>query len=1031
MRALSHIFNHLKRLLSAPRALLHALLCLILIIPAQVYSQQSYNSIPLHHELTAVDLNADENTGLLTGMIQDNDGYLWISSSRGMVIFDGHKSILYSHDGAKLRMGSRTDSSFHYYFLRKSPKGEIHAYVIPGGKIVAIDPVKKIAQYQYEAPSSYLNFYPFEPQSNAIFYVSTNKIADSMTIVGVQRQGIPKNIFSFSKKETGELASYALVDSTHWIQTSKGILRIAYDGKKSSFYPFLNNSGITWYAASDELNFYFVEDALEAIMYWNSTMTSPRIFAPLPKPFQKGCNFFYVDHHKAYVGGGTQFGIIDTLTKNYENLNDQYFNLKADKLQGSLSEDMRGLGEIDGQIYFLGGKNLYRLRDIPPSVSVYKDSIPSSVANLSMRGLTEDDKHNVYASYYNGIAVKSADEDQFRSLDLIKDLDKSLYSAFSLTYFDHRIFWHSLSIDLLNGKIKQIIPNVPNGHVVQMRTGDTLWMYIWNSSHFYKYALSSGQLDSVSIEKNPGVSVSFPFVVNDIIQSQDSSTMWLATRLDGIVVVNKNGNIIKNYSQKELGTSIEEGICDLFLQGDNLWYGCFDGLGKLNIKSGHYTLFKDPVINSDKKQNNRIVFSILPDEKNGFYLGTSNGLVYFDTLAEEFMHLDPAHPMAQNEYNRTSAFKDSQGRYYFGTTNGLYSFLPQELDFKSSEDTLRPIRLFNVSIFNGSEKKYRYLSEGLIDLKKLELNASETNIEFSFSVAEFDKNIYYSHRVVGLNDTWSDYTTDNKILMNSLPPGKYQLEVKASTGANDVKASYYTLDIFMPEYWYRQAWVIVLAILLISGLITLAFRYRFQQKWKRQKELEKLRVNISSNLHDDVGSILSGLAMQSQMMSYHMDEKDRKPMLELSEMSREAMERMRDTVWAIDARKDKYENLIDRMRDFVEKNLERKNITHEFIVEGVEGKKFINPEVRQNIYLIFKEAITNIVKHADATHVKIIFYQSPEWLRLVIHDNGSEKNMTSSDGSGLSNMKMRAEKLHGTIRMEYEEGFKVELKAKV
>ena len=53
-------------------------------------------------------------------------------------------------------------------------------------------------------------------------------------------------------------------------------------------------------------------------------------------------------------------------------------------------------------------------------------------------------------------------------------------------------------------------------------------------------------------------------------------------------------------------------------------------------------------------------------------------------------------------------------------------------------------------------------------------------------------------------------------------------------------------------------------------------------------------------------------------------------MLELSEMSREAMERMRDTVWAIDARKDKYENLIDRMRDFAEKNLERKNITHTF-----------------------------------------------------------------------------------------------------
>ena len=78
----------------------------------------------------------------------------------------------------------------------------------------------------------------------------------------------------------------------------------------------------------------------------------------------------------------------------------------------------------------------------------------------------------------------------------------------------------------------------------------------------------------------------------------------------------------------------------------------------------------------------------------------------------------------------------------------------------------------------------------------------------------------------------------------------------------------------------------------LSAFVAFWIRYWYQQKWKRQKALEALRIKISSDLHDDVGSILSGLAMQSQVMSYEMEEAKRKPMLELSEMSREAMERI-------------------------------------------------------------------------------------------------------------------------------------------
>ena len=167
--------------------------------------------------------------------------------------------------------------------------------------------------------------------------------------------------------------------------------------------------------------------------------------------------------------------------------------------------------------------------------------------------------------------------------------------------------------------------------------------------------------------------------------------------------------------------------------------------------------------------------------------------------------------------------------------------------------------------------------------------------------------------------------------------------------------------------------------------------------------------------------------MQSQIMTYSAREEQKEGLNEISNMSREAMEHMRDTVWAMDSRKDKFENLVDRMRAFAEKNLGMKNMTHEFILENLDTKKFIDPEKRQNIYFIFKEAITNIVKHCDGKHVRIKFIQEKNGLLLSIHDDGSKKEVSNSDGLGLSNMKMRAEKIGALLNTIYENGFKVTL----
>lgn len=229
--------------------------------------------------------------------------------------------------------------------------------------------------------------------------------------------------------------------------------------------------------------------------------------------------------------------------------------------------------------------------------------------------------------------------------------------------------------------------------------------------------------------------------------------------------------------------------------------------------------------------------------------------------------------------------------------------------------------------------------------------------------------------------------------------------------------------------WYQTWW----AWLLYLGLFFLAIygwiRYRVFMKLERYRATEEMRTNISADLHDDVGSLLAGLSMKSELMSLGVKPVDVESLNKISEMARDAMERMRDTVWAIDSRKDKVENLLDRMRAFAEQNLPEKGFRYEFTTEGIDKASFINPILRQNLYLILKEAVTNILKHSDGNTVEIKLKKSDSNVQLEIKDNGQQKYTTPSDGLGMSNMKNRAAKINGSVRSFYKNGFTLEVVA--
>ncbi len=381
--------------------------------------------------------------------------------------------------------------------------------------------------------------------------------------------------------------------------------------------------------------------------------------------------------------------------------------------------------------------------------------------------------------------------------------------------------------------------------------------------------------------------------------------------------------------------------------------------------------------------------------------------------------------VGDNTFDYTSPVANLNGKLFFSGFKGLTMVEPDKIPTNQGK-TNTIIESMKIPI-----QKNKNINKTLFvfDKNEIELDYFQNKFSIKYVGLRFHDvdEIKYAYKLEGYDTDWISADTKQEAIYTNLSPKTYTFQVKSLDNPTNIAQ---LKIIIYPPFWLTW-WAFLLYLLFISGLIYLFIQYRVKAKLEKFKELEALRINISSNLHDDVGTILSGLAMQSQMLAITTHKDQKASLLELSDMSHEAMERMRDTVWAIDSRKDKYENLIDRMRAFAEKNLHLKNIKHTFSIEVEDAKRFIDPEKRQNIYLIFKEAITNICKHSDAQNVQILFRQERNQLFLSVHDDGRIKKQANSDGVGLNNMKMRATKIGANLEIIEGNGYLVELVMKI
>lgn len=223
---------------------------------------------------------------------------------------------------------------------------------------------------------------------------------------------------------------------------------------------------------------------------------------------------------------------------------------------------------------------------------------------------------------------------------------------------------------------------------------------------------------------------------------------------------------------------------------------------------------------------------------------------------------------------------------------------------------------------------------------------------------------------------------------------------------------------------------------LLGGLalFTLLSFFIYNNYITRQKlKLQLLRNKIASDLHDDVGSTLSSIAIFSDIA--RQQSKEVIPMLDtIGENSRSMLDAMADIVWTIHPENDQFEKIILRMRNFAYQLLGAKKIDFVFTVDDSMTQLKLPMEVRKNLYLIFKEATNNMVKYSHAEKAHISIKEDKKKLVMTVQDNGKGFDVHQlTEGNGLKNMKKRAEEIGGQLWIESrkDEGTTIRLKVAV
>ncbi len=640
-----------------------------------------------------------------------------------------------------------------------------------------------------------------------------------------------------------------------------------------------------------------------------------------------------------------------------------------------------------------GGLNKLILDEKRCERYLFQDTDPEFTGNIYIASITEDVNDNLWiGTRRNGIYLFNKDQQKFNPY--YSNQDEPEYEL--LNYINY-------------------ICSDKEGYI---------WIATFNDGLF-RLDINENSLKNFKNDPDDINSLAGNYLLR--LYHDDQNRLWIASWGGGLCAYHYLDRHFYRYQHRPNdSTTIADNIvysihCSQVDNTEILWVGTGTGLSYANLKEWPNLKFKTITMNQGLPNNT--IYSIQNDKKGILWISTNYGICKYDPVAQTFHNYFEADGLQGNEFNGGAGITTTEGYLLFGGVNGLNFFHP---DSVLSSIFSPKIIISSINVFNE-----KYLEDRSINASdQIKLSYQQNFFSFEFSALDFAQpnKIQYAYMLEGVDKRWVN--NDNRRLVNytDIDPGNYIFKVK-STNSEQIWIDNETSIIIsiIPPFW-KTFWFRSLAVIVFLGLLYMGHRYRI----RKILELERLRVRIASDLHDDFGSSLTRIAIHSEQIQNSPDKKKIHAISgKIGEISREVISSMSDIVWSIDARNDNLRNLVDRMHEINVNTLLIRDIEVNFEHKGLSKNKIIPVDYRQNIYYIYKEAINNIVKHSSASFVKILLDNTDFRFIMSIKDNGSGFDLNKiQEGNGLRNMQMRAKRIDADLTIRTDEGTEVYLKMK-
>jgi signal transduction histidine kinase/ligand-binding sensor domain-containing protein len=355
------------------------------------------------------------------------------------------------------------------------------------------------------------------------------------------------------------------------------------------------------------------------------------------------------------------------------------------------------------------------------------------------------------------------------------------------------------------------------------------------------------------------------------------------------------------------------------------------------------------------------------------------------------------------------AWKARDGTFWMATVKGLVTFQPSQIRPRPQP----PIAIIEEITCNGLAQPAR---NGL----QLPAGVEELRIQFTSPGLSAPERLRFRHKLDGVDPDWVEGGTSRVVTYRNVPPGRHLFRVGVSdpsqAGEDRMTNLSFTVS---PEFWQTR-WFFAASAAAAAAALVLGIRWGMVRRLRRRLQiveqnqaLEKERIRIARDLHDDVGSNLSSIVLLYQMCPAPASSE----LADIRRVASETIEALRDIVWFINPAYDRLGDLIERMNAACADLLPA--LPHTFECGTIPAETKLAPTFRRNLLPAFKESLHNAAQHSGATHIGIRADLSDGIFCFSISDNGTgfdESRVTL--GNGLRSLRRRAAELGGEVRIE-------------